>query len=373
MKEIAADRSLPPFPRRARLKKPSPWEKFSLPGQAEAYASGQSPEFVRTMRQIFGPLVERVPKFPAGRHPWLMAEVPAEGSLSAFFRDLEKRLLPAGSLVVFPMKPLVRSRFPFLDRWAKAGSRKVVETNRGIFGPLTSIRFVIRSRGREVGPREPHSPQKGCGFSSSCSCSRGRPPRARSSLGLAGRKAQLDAEGALTSSTARRFDGDWNGGERIFRVFPGQTLGFETLRRIEPDETVRELSEGDLSAVDRFGWPADKTLRWRSRLPSDPPFENQEIVYELVYTLHGILVKQGDRYLLDHDFAFPDREGTIEKFTLALELDPVWKPERAFSGLSLSSLRPGDTPYEARAGAQGAPTPSRAQRASPMVRGSLRV
>ena len=86
MKEIAGDRSRLSLARRAPLKK-SPWEKFSLPAQAEAYACGGTPEFVRTMREIFGPLVERVPTFPAGRHPWLMAEVPVEGSLPAFFRS----------------------------------------------------------------------------------------------------------------------------------------------------------------------------------------------------------------------------------------------------------------------------------------------
>ena len=147
MKEIAEDRSLPPSARRAPLKK-SPWEKFSLPGQAEAYASGKSPEFVRTMRQIFGPLVERVEKFPAGRHPWLMAEVPAEGSLPVFFRDLEKRLWPSGSLwVVFPKKPFVEELgFPFL--WMdvqKAGlAAGLVDNKIAAFSPrLTSIRFVI--------------------------------------------------------------------------------------------------------------------------------------------------------------------------------------------------------------------------------------
>ncbi len=95
--------------------------------------------------------------------------------------------------------------------------------------------------------------------------------------------------------------------------------------------------------MDQFAWPAGNQLRWRSRLPSDPEFDNTEFVYELAYTLHGILEKQGDRYLLNHDFAFPDRAGSIEKFTLSLELDPVWKPGRAFSGLSLSNVRPGES------------------------------
>ncbi len=100
------------------------------------------------MRKIFGPLVERVEKFPAGRHPWLMAEVPAEGSLSAFLRDLEKRLTPSGSLwIVFPKKPFVEElRFPFL--WIdvqKAGlAAGLVDNKIAAFSPrLTSIRFVV--------------------------------------------------------------------------------------------------------------------------------------------------------------------------------------------------------------------------------------
>lgn len=125
-----------------------PWEKFSLPANGAAYAKGSSPEFIRTMREIFGPLVERVERLPAGRHPWLMVEVPAEGSLSALFRDLEKRLESSGSLwAVFPKKPFVEElRFPFL--WLdvqKAGlAAGLVDNKIAAFSPrLTSIRFVI--------------------------------------------------------------------------------------------------------------------------------------------------------------------------------------------------------------------------------------
>ncbi|HEY3204071.1 MAG TPA: hypothetical protein VGL03_10465 [Thermoanaerobaculia bacterium] len=126
----------------------APWEKFSLPGTSPAYAAGRSAEFVRRLREIFGPLVERVEKFSAGPHAWLMAEVPSEGSLSAFFRDLEKRLEPAGSLwVVFPKKPFLRElHFPFL--WLdvqKAGlAAGLVDNKIAAFSSrLTSIRFVI--------------------------------------------------------------------------------------------------------------------------------------------------------------------------------------------------------------------------------------
>jgi hypothetical protein len=126
----------------------TPWEKFSLPGDAPAYARGESAEFRRALREIFGPLVERVEKWPAGPNEWLMTEVPAEGSLTVFFRDLEKRLAPAGSLwVVFPKKPFMRElAFPF--SWTdvqKTGlSCGLVDNKIAAFSPrLTSIRFVI--------------------------------------------------------------------------------------------------------------------------------------------------------------------------------------------------------------------------------------
>jgi hypothetical protein len=126
----------------------TPWEKFSLPGDRPAYARGDSAEFRRALREIFGPLVERVEKWPAGAGDWLMTEIPAQGSLTALFRDLEKRLSPAGSLwVVFPKKPFMEElEFPF--SWTdvqKAGlSRGLVDNKIAAFSPrLTSIRFVI--------------------------------------------------------------------------------------------------------------------------------------------------------------------------------------------------------------------------------------
>jgi hypothetical protein len=126
----------------------APWEKFSLPEKATAYALGGSTEFVKTMRAIFGPLVERVAELPGGRHAWVMAEVPSEGSLSAFFTDLEQRLEPAGSLwVVFPKKPFAEELdFPYmwLDVQKSGLAAGLVDNKIAAFSPrLTSIRFVI--------------------------------------------------------------------------------------------------------------------------------------------------------------------------------------------------------------------------------------
>ena len=126
----------------------TPWSKFSLPGQDPAYARGYSREFRSSLRETFGPLVEPVKEWLPGTHAWLMAEVPAEGSLSAFFRPLEKRLIPSGSLwVVFPKKPFMKElSFPF--SWSEvqqAGlSAGLVDNKIAAFSTrLTSIRFVV--------------------------------------------------------------------------------------------------------------------------------------------------------------------------------------------------------------------------------------
>ncbi len=126
----------------------APWEKFSLPAEATAFASGRSPEFTRTIREIFGPLVERVEEVPAGPLAWAMVEVPAEGSLSGFFRRLSSALDPRGSLwTVFPKKSFAAAlAFPYL--WMdvqKAGlAAGLVDNKVAAFSPrLTAIRFVV--------------------------------------------------------------------------------------------------------------------------------------------------------------------------------------------------------------------------------------
>lgn len=127
---------------------PTPWGKFSLPGDVPAYARGDSAEFAKTVRQIFGPLVERVEILPPGPLAWILAEVPAEGSLTTFFRTLEKRLTPSGSLwVVLPKKPFAHE-LSFHYTWTdvqKAGlSAGLVDNKIAAFSArLTSIRFVV--------------------------------------------------------------------------------------------------------------------------------------------------------------------------------------------------------------------------------------
>jgi uncharacterized membrane protein YgcG len=157
--------------------------------------------------------------------------------------------------------------------------------------------------------------------------------------------ARLDSDGRLhvIERHAMVFTGDWNGGERRFRLGFGQDLRLKRVARLDPVSNMeRALTEGDVARVDNFAWHDSTTLRWRSRNPGDPPFNRTEIVYILEYTLSNILTPEGNLFLLDHDFAFPDRPGPILAFSLDLEFDPAWRPQRPVPRLlKLKSVFPG--------------------------------
>ncbi len=188
-------------------------------------------------------------------------------------------------------------------------------------------------------------------------------------------RARLDAEGTLhvVETQAMVFTGDWNGGERRFRVAPGQVLTLESITRIAPDGSRHPLTQGGLSAVDEWSFTEENVLRWRSRLPSDPEFAATEIVYELAYSLARVLVKEGSLYVLDHNFGLPDAEYPIGKLTVALELDPVWKPAEGFTGrYTAGPLSPGSN-YTVRVPLTytGAGAPAATAVASPALRQGL--
>lgn len=155
-------------------------------------------------------------------------------------------------------------------------------------------------------------------------------------------KARLDAEGTLhvREEQAYVFNGDWNGGERIFRVGKGQQFTFERISRVT-DSGMVELAQGSLDDVDHYQFAGENTLRWRSRLPSDPAFSDTRITYVLEYRLANILQRRGGRYDLDNDFAFPDRSGTIRRFTLDLELDSLWRSDDLPRHIARTDLSPG--------------------------------
>jgi uncharacterized membrane protein YgcG len=154
--------------------------------------------------------------------------------------------------------------------------------------------------------------------------------------------AQLDGSGLLhvVETQTFVFDGDWNGGERTFDIRAGQSLQLEGVDRID-DGQVIPLARGDLVAVDHYDLLDGTTLRWRSRLAEDPPFENRELTYRIRYTLKGILRGRDNLYRMAHDFAFPDRQGVIERFALCLTLDPRWSGIESPHNLEQHNLEPG--------------------------------
>jgi SAM-dependent methyltransferase len=158
-------------------------------------------------------------------------------------------------------------------------------------------------------------------------------------------EARLENDGTLVISERHviRFDGDWNGGERVFRVAPGQELTLFAVDRIDSRGRT-PMSEAGGSGIGLHEYRFDgTTLRWRARNASDRPFRNAERGYVIQYGLRNVIVREGDAYSLHHDFAFPDRPGPIERFSAKLELDPAWQPPEDFQpSYERANLLPGE-------------------------------
>ncbi len=157
--------------------------------------------------------------------------------------------------------------------------------------------------------------------------------------------ARLDATGRLHVREQQTvvFTGDWNGGERRFRVRPREDFRFESLTRLDSLSGEHPMRSSDLAVVDGYDFTNSTTLRWRSRLPTDPPFSATAVTYVLKYSIGGILGKEGDAWLLNHDFAFPERDGIIERLSVRLTLDRAWRPLMAWAGTwTASDLPPGE-------------------------------
>ncbi len=150
--------------------------------------------------------------------------------------------------------------------------------------------------------------------------------------------AHLDATGRLEVRERQviRFEGEWNGGERVFDVRRGQRVEILGISRLDPATGVlRPLTwDGDLDDVDDASRvDGGRTLRWRARRPSDPAFAGTEITYEITVAYERILQRRDDgAWELDHNFAMVDRDWPIDDFRLTLTLDPAWVTREDFTG-----------------------------------------
>ncbi len=139
-------------------------------------------------------------------------------------------------------------------------------------------------------------------------------------------QAHLDADGRLHVRETQeiRFTGDWNGARRDFIVPLSQRFKFDSIVRVSGSERTR-LAGGELDNVDEYEMESSE-LRWRSRLPTDPPFDNTVLVYELFFSYADILSVDGDnQFGLNHDFLFANRDSEVSRFTLRLSVDDAWK------------------------------------------------
>ncbi len=141
--------------------------------------------------------------------------------------------------------------------------------------------------------------------------------------------AHLTKEGILEVEEiqAIRFDGDWNGGYRDYKVSYGQTLTLQGIERKSDSMEWVSLKEGNLDLLDHYAYyKEDKHLRWRSRQITDPPFENKIIEYRIRVRYEGILSRNwNEEFTLNHDFAFSERDGGIKKIHLELTWDSAWQ------------------------------------------------
>jgi uncharacterized membrane protein YgcG len=141
-------------------------------------------------------------------------------------------------------------------------------------------------------------------------------------------EARLEDSGALhvTERHHMVFDGAWNGGERPFRAGAARPELLSLTRVDRRTGAIHPLrpARTPAMAVDEYAW-AGSNLRWRNRLATDRPFQHHDAIYVIEYRLRDVVIPEGERYRIAHDFAFTGRPGVIERFTLALDFASSWK------------------------------------------------
>ena len=140
--------------------------------------------------------------------------------------------------------------------------------------------------------------------------------------------ARLEDSGALhvTERHHMVFDGAWNGGERPFRAGAPRP---ELLSMVRVDwrtgaPTSLRPAPARAMDLDEYAW-VGSNLRWRNRRATDPPFQHHNAIYVIEYRQRDVVIADGPRYRIAHDFAFTGRPGPIDRFTLDLAFGPSWK------------------------------------------------
>lgn len=122
------------------------------------------------------------------------------------------------------------------------------------------------------------------------------------------------------------FNGDWNGAYRQFELGLGQKIHFQSIEILREDGKWETLSNNSVDNIDSYLWyPIESMVKWRSRNPFDPVFNQKVITYRLNYEYEYILNSlSNSEFQLDHDFGFADRIGSIKSFSVNLSWEDNW-------------------------------------------------
>lgn len=122
------------------------------------------------------------------------------------------------------------------------------------------------------------------------------------------------------------FNGDWNGAYRQFELGLGQKIHFQSIEILREDGKWETLSNNSVDNIDSYLWyPIESMVKWRSRNPFDPVFDQKVITYRLNYEYEYILNSlSNSEFQLDHDFGFADRIGSIKSFSVNLSWEDNW-------------------------------------------------
>ena len=159
------------------------------------------------------------------------------------------------------------------------------------------------------------------------------------------------------------FDGDWNGGERTFRVLPGQSLAFESITRVDPDGTRHPLTAGE-----SVGGRRVQAGRARRAALAQPPAVRSAVRAgraRLRDRLHALRhSREAGRSATCSTTTSPSRPAVRRSgsSTVSLALDPVWKPRARCGTLRVRTLL-----RRARTSSSGSSSRTRAAASLPAV------
>jgi len=125
------------------------------------------------------------------------------------------------------------------------------------------------------------------------------------------------------------FDGAWNGGIR--NINTDKLNEIEFLELWEGDKQYQRGDIENVGAYETYNSGSDFVIKWRSRLPGDPPYAATPKTFKLVYVVKGGLNYSSDYDELYWQAIFSDRDGVVKRGEVTVHLpEPLADNSLAF-------------------------------------------